>query len=172
MKESDISTRGPNVLLESDGVYLQRYLLFCVAVSNLFCDQWEKKLNSSRCNPLHCLRGCPGPYTFLCRFPLHRWKSLLYNNRTQKKVIIFSRRVFHICTEMPIVAFSSSLCENKRNSSDKMLPPVGIEPGSLIASDSESNTILSTWHVLLKRSLNFCSCTTWYLDYDGFKGNQ
>ena len=29
-----------------------------------------------------------------------------------------------------------------------MLPPVGIEPGPLIASDSKSNTILSTltWH--------------------------
>ena len=34
------------------------------------------------------------------------------------------------------------------------------------ASDSKSNTILSTltWHVLLRRSLNFCSCTTWCLD--------
>ena len=30
------------------------------------------------------------------------------------------------------------------NSSDKMLPPVGIEPRPLIASDSKSNTILST----------------------------
>ena len=54
-----------------------------------------------------------------------------------------------------------------KNSSDKMLPPVGIEP-------RPPKTILSTlfWHVLLRRSLNFCSCTTWYLDLDGFKGNQ
>ena len=39
------------------------------------------------------------------------------------------------------------------------------------ASDSKSNTILSTltWHVLLRRSLNFCSCTTWCLDLDDLR---
>ena len=49
-----------------------------------------------------------------------------------------------------------------KKSSDKMLLLVGIEPGPLIASDSKSNTILSTLtcHMLLRRSLNFCSCTT------------
>ena len=52
-------------------------------------------------------------------------------------------RVFHIRTEMPTLAFSSLLHENKK-SSDKMLPPVGIEPRPLITSDSKSNTILST----------------------------
>ena len=38
----------------------------------------------------------------------------------------------------------------------RMLPPVGIEPGPLITSDSKSNTFLSTltWHVLRRRSLN------------------
>ena len=36
------------------------------------------------------------------------------------------------------------------------------------ASNPKSNTILSTliWHVLLRRSLNICSCTTWYLNLD------
>ena len=59
-----------------------------------------------------------------------------------------------------------------KKSSDKMLPPVGIEPQPLITSDSKSNTVLSTlnWHVLLRRSLNFCSCTTWYLDLSGLRG--
>ena len=58
-----------------------------------------------------------------------------------------------------------------KTSSDKMLPPVGIEPRPLITSDSKPDTILSTltWHVLLMRSLNFCSCTTWYLDLDDLK---
>ena len=53
-----------------------------------------------------------------------------------------------------------------------MLPQVGIEPGPLIASDFKSNTILSTltWHLLLRRSLNFCSCTTWNLDLDDLRG--
>ena len=39
-------------------------------------------------------------------------------------------------------------------------------------SDSKSNTILSTltWHVLLRISLNCCSCTTWYLDLDDLRG--
>ena len=58
-----------------------------------------------------------------------------------------------------------------KKSSDKMLPPVGIEPEPLITSDSKSNTILSTvtWHVLHRRSLNFCSCTTWCLDLDDLR---
>ena len=35
-------------------------------------------------------------------------------------------------------------------------------------SDSKSNMLLSTltWQLLLRRSLNFCSCTTWCLDLD------
>ena len=32
----------------------------------------------------------------------------------------------------------------KKKSSDKMLPPVGIEPKPFITSDSKSDTILST----------------------------
>ena len=38
---------------------------------------------------------------------------------------------------------------------DKMLPSVGIEPGPLISSDSNSNTILSglTWHLLVRLRL-------------------
>ena len=55
---------------------------------------------------------------------------------------------------MPILAFLSLLHENKK-SSNKMLPPVGIEPGPLITSDSKSNTILSglTWHLLVRLRL-------------------
>ena len=61
-------------------------------------------------------------------------------------------------------------------SSDKMLSPVGIEPRPLITSvrgsDTKSKTILSTLtgHVLLRRSLNSCSCTTIYLDLDYLRG--
>ena len=42
-----------------------------------------------------------------------------------------------------------------KKSSEKMLPPVGIEPRPLIASDSKSNTILSTltWHLLARLRL-------------------
>ena len=73
-------------------------------------------------------------------------------------------RGFHKHTTLaiiPILAPEALQCENK-NSSNKMLPTVGIEPGSLITSDSKSNTILSglTCHVLPRRSLNLCSCTT------------
>ena len=54
---------------------------------------------------------------------------------------------------------------------------VEIEPGLLITSDSKSNTIFYglTWHVLLRRSLNFCSYTTCFLDFmelRGFSYNQ
>ena len=68
---------------------------------------------------------------------------------------------------MPILAPEALLRENQKVQW-KILPPVGIEPGPLITSDSKSNTILSglTWHVLLGRSLNFCSHTTWFLDID------
>ena len=46
-----------------------------------------------------------------------------------------------------------------------MLPPVSIES---LTSDSKSITLLSelTWHVLLRGSLNLCSCTTWFMDLD------
>ena len=46
-----------------------------------------------------------------------------------------------------------------------MLPLVGIEP---LAWVSKSNMLLSTLtgHLLLGRSLNICSCTTWFLDFD------
>ena len=39
-------------------------------------------------------------------------------------------------------------CMKIKKSSDKMLPPVGIEAGPLITSDSKYNAILSTltWH--------------------------
>ena len=48
-----------------------------------------------------------------------------------------------------------------------MLPQVCIEP-RIITSDSKSNSLLSELErpVLLMRSLNFCSCTTWFLDLD------
>ena len=48
------------------------------------------------------------------------------------------------------------MCKQK-NPVTKCYPPVGIEPGLLITSDSKSNTLLSELvrHVLLRRSLNF-----------------
>ena len=68
---------------------------------------------------------------------------------------------------MPILASEALLYENKKIQW-KMLPPVGIEPRPLITSDSKSSTLLSTLtcYVLLRRSLNFCSCITWFLDFD------
>ena len=49
--------------------------------------------------------------------------------------------------------------------SDEILPPMRIEPRT---SHSKSNTVSFEliWHVLLRGSLNFCSCTTWFLDLD------
>ena len=43
---------------------------------------------------------------------------------------------------MAILASEALLREKILN--DKMLPPLGIEPGPLITSDSKSNTIFST----------------------------
>ena len=44
-----------------------------------------------------------------------------------------------------------------------MLPQWVLNPWT---SNSKSNTLLSEliWHVLLRRSLNFCSCNTWFLE--------
>ena len=50
---------------------------------------------------------------------------------------------------MPILAFLSILNENKKKSSDKTLPLVGIEPRPFITSDSKSNTLLSTLYLTL-----------------------
>ena len=61
-----------------------------------------------------------------------------YMKENGSAAMLAVNRVFHVCTEMPIVAFSSSLSENKKKSSDKMIPLVGIEPGP---SDYRSNTL-------------------------------
>ena len=55
---------------------------------------------------------------------------------------------------MPILAAETLLRENKKKQW-KMLPLVGIEPGSLITSDSKSNTLLSglSWHLLVRLRL-------------------
>ena len=79
-------------------------------------------------------------------------------------------------TKMPILAFLSLLPENKK-SSDKMLPQVAMEPSPLITSDSKSYSLLSelVWPVVLRRSLSFCSCITWFLDlrrFDSFEAKS
>ena len=55
---------------------------------------------------------------------------------------------------MPILTSETLLRENKNNPV-KNVPPVGIEPGPLITSDSKSNTILSglSWHLLVRLRL-------------------
>ena len=73
-----------------------------------------------------------------CTNDIHYWKT----KRPYQPY--YCNRVFHKRTEMPKSEFSSLLCENKKKSSDKMLPPVGIEPRPLIASSSRSNTLLPT----------------------------
>ena len=72
---------------------------------------------------------------------------------------------------MPILVSEALLRENKKFE-EKMLLPVGMEPGPLITSDSKSNTILSglTWHVHhlifdLDDSVRI-SWTTWFFDLD------
>ena len=47
-------------------------------------------------------------------------------------------------TKLAIMPILASEAYYVKKSSDKMLPPMGIEPRPLIASDSKSNTILST----------------------------
>ena len=77
-----------------------------------------------------------------CRSPHY----LLYTNR-------INYQVFHKLFENTIFVFTAW---KQKKSSDKMLPPVGIEPGPVIASDSKSNTIFSTltWHLLVR----LCVC--------------
>ena len=82
--------------------------------------------------------------------------STFVSNSMRSVQIEISIEFFTNYTKMPIVAFSSLLCENKKKTSDKMLPLVGIEP--------RSPTL--TVHLLLWRSLYFCSCTAWFLDFD------
>ena len=55
-------------------------------------------------------------------------------------------------TIFTILASEALLHENKKESSNKMLPPVRIEPGT---SDSKSNTFLSvlTWHLPIRLRL-------------------
>ena len=46
-----------------------------------------------------------------------------------------------------------------------MLLPVSIEPLDLWFQVQYSLSGL-TWQLILRRSLNFCSCTAWFLDLD------
>ena len=65
---------------------------------------------------------------------------------------------------MPLLTSKSLLRENRENSK-KILPPVSIEP---LAQDYKSSMPppTLTGQLLLRRSLNFCSCKTWFLDLD------
>ena len=65
---------------------------------------------------------------------------------------------------MPILASDALLHKNKRNPVTIMLPLVVIEPRPLITSHN-SNTLLPELvrHVLLRISLNFCSCINEFL---------
>ena len=61
-------------------------------------------------------------------------------------------RLFHKLYENGNIGIFVFTASKPKKSSDKMLPPVRIEPRPLIASDSKSNTILSTltWHLLVR----------------------
>ena len=63
---------------------------------------------------------------------------------------------------MPILASEALLHENKKN------PVKNVTLSGNRTSDSKSNTLLSglIWHVLLIGSLNFFSCTSWFLNLD------
>ena len=94
------------------------------------------------------------------------WRSHPFVSLFGKKFTNFIR-VFRKLTKLAIMSIlASEVLLREKKSSDKMSTPVRIEPGPLITSDSKFNTILSTltWHVLLRRCLNFCLCTTWCLD--------
>ena len=57
-------------------------------------------------------------------------------------------------TKLPILASEAYYVKTKK-SSNKMIPPLGIEPAPVITSDSKSNTILSglSWHLLVRLRL-------------------
>ena len=80
-----------------------------------------------------------------CRSSLY----LLYINRMHYQVF---HKLCHFCLYC---------MKTKKKSSDKILPPVGIEPGPLITSGSKFNTILSTltWHLTVR--LCVCKKPVW-----------
>ena len=110
----------------------------CLQVLQQLC-QMALWCPSSGIAPL-CL-GKPGSTTsFLC---IKFSNRLIFLGRGSKSG--FSHKLDGIAI-MPILPSEVLLREIK--SSDKMLPPVGIEPRPLIASDSKSNTILSIqWNI-------------------------
>ena len=91
------------------------------------------------------------------------WVSTL--RQLCNSVLIESKGVVQV-TLMESLAAEAFTTWKQKKIQRKMFLQVGIEPGPLITSDAKSNTLLSglTWHVLVRRSLNFCSCTTWFLD--------
>ena len=114
-------------------------------------------------NPLfyrsRCLCQCQAVWT-------HHYAILVSTNAGVSMYTVSCWHLFGFFTnytKMPILTFSSLLHKNKQIQWQNVTPSGN---RTQAASDFKSNTILSTltWHLLLRRSLNFCSCTTWYLD--------
>ena len=59
-----------------------------------------------------------------------------------------------------------------KQSRGKMLPPVGIELGPFMNLWFQVQHFLfwAKWHLLLRESLNFCLCNTWFLALDHLVG--
>ena len=82
-----------------------------------------------------------------------------------------SNRVFHKLDEIGTnanIGIRGFTMGKQKNPKVKFYPQWGQNLGLSWTSDSKSNTLLSelSGHVLLRGSLNFCSCITWFLDLD------
>ena len=86
----------------------------------------------------------------------------MYRSAVCSTITIHHNRVFHKLHEIGNNANNGirGFTKWQKKNSDKMLPLVGIEPGPLIASDSESNTLLSelTWLLLVRLRLKVPYC--------------
>ena len=80
-------------------------------------------------------------------------------------LLVLVIRVFRKLTKLAIMAILASEALLREKIQWQNVTPGGNR--TQVASDSKSNTILSTltWHMLLRRSLNFCLCTT-YAPFD------
>ena len=90
-----------------------------------------------------------------CEFAIAMMSPLTTSSDSLSAPGFNASRVFHKLYETANCGIFIFTTWKQKKNSDKMLPPVGIEPGPLIASDSKSNTILSTqtWHLLVRLRL-------------------
>ena len=121
----------------------------------------------------HCYK-CSSERSYLNWLMQFRFPSWLENEIREVSLnslctpctVVMLLQFFTNYTKMPILAFLSSLHKNKKKPVIKCYPQDRTRASHNLWFQVQHLLSELVRHVLLGRSLNFCSCTTWFLDLD------